>query len=441
VDLDWGAFPVDRGPDYPVRGRVRVVRKTGSDDNPGTEESPFRSINRALAEAGAGDLIRVHGGRYTEGRPDDFRALVLNKRGITLTAAPGEQVTVSAKSPDYRYGCAIEASDVILNGINLEGFRYAIQVGSGSEPQKGVVISNLTVKAPGGGFNEGIIAYEETAAKGFPTSDGLLIKNVSLLGVAMGVSCNSGPCRSWRLENVRVVGRGGEGSGADAVAIENGDNMLFYKVDVSRVAGDGIDTKATRVVVWDSHVHHVARNGVKLWHGGDIVNTRIHHTGADASVVTEQGPKVRLLHTLVAYHNKGGGTSYNMTFGYDSQAAQEVEIINSIIYNTSGGAYFNPASSVKIVNSLFYGMDNGSVLESGKGSLGLAEGPGAIQARGLGGGNVFSDPMLGEDFHLKAGSPAVDRGRRAGSFYPARDALGAPRVRGKGPDLGPFEDF
>jgi hypothetical protein len=240
---------------------------------------------------------------------------------------------------------------------------------------------------------------------------------------------------------VKVVGSGGEGSGADAIAIENGENMLFYKVDVSRVAGDGIDTKATRVVVWDSHVHDVARNGVKLWHGGDIVNTLIHHTGADASLVTEHGPKVRLLHSLVAYHNKGAGSSYNMTFGYDSQAAQEVEIINSIIYNTSGGAYFNPASSVKIVNSLFYGMDNGNVLESGKGTVELSDGAGAIQARGLGRGNVFSDPMLSGDFRLKAGSPAVDRGRRGESAYPERDALGAPRIQGKGPDLGPFEDF
>lgn len=442
VNLDWDAFPRDRGPDYPVTGKERVVSRTGDDGNPGTEARPYRSIGKALSVAGPGDLIRVHEGRYAEGMPDDYRALVLEQENLVLTAAPGETVTVTPRSAEYKYGCAIQASHVTVNGINLEGFTYAMQIGAENETQKDVVISNLAIRAPGEGFNEGIIAYEDTRSKGFPTMSGLLIKNVSISGTALGVSCNAGPCTSWRLENVEVVGKmGEEGSGADAIAIENGDNMLFDRVDVSKASADGIDTKATRVVVWDSHVHDLGRNGVKLWHGGDVVNTLIHHTGADAAVVTKLGPRVRLLHCVVAYHNKNGPSSYNMTFGYDDPEAQEVEIIDSIIYNTSGGAYFNAASRVRIINSLFYGMDNGKILDKGEEPLEFSQGPEALGARGLGEGNVFADPKLDEAFHPRPGSPAIDRGKALEALYPARDARGEPRVKGGGPDLGPFEDF
>ena len=49
----------------------------------------------------------------------------------------------------------------------------------------------------------------------------------------------------------------------------------------------------------------------------------------------------------------------------------------------------------------------------------------------------FMDPTQG-DFRLKADSAAVDAGKVA-MPYPAEDRDGAPRIRGKAPDIGPFE--
>jgi len=435
VNLDWSGFPKDPGPNYAVSGKTIVVKTSGNDGNPGSEASPMRTIAAALDKAASGDMVKVHGGSYSESWPDDYRALVMTKPNVVLTAAAGEQVTVTSS---YEYGIAIEASNIVVNGINLQGFTYSIQIGR-SSGQKNVVISNLTIT--GGSEGEGIIAYDQ--GSGTPVLDGLLVKNVTVLNAWMGISCNAGPCKSWRFENVKVDGGGGSGSGADAIAVEDGDNFLFHNVEVTGVAADGIDTKATRVVIWGCHVHHVERNGVKLWHGGDVVNTLIHHTGADAAVVTEEGPKTRLLHTVVAYHEKGGPTGYNMTFGYDSQAAQTVEIIDSIIYNTNGGTYFNGASNVLIENSLFFGIDDGMVLQSVKyGTVTLAHGPQRIDSLGMGSANIFADPKLNASFHLQAGSPAIDKGKKlSNQYYPTTDLAGGPRVKGSGPDIGPFEDF
>jgi hypothetical protein len=195
-------------------------------------------------------------------------------------------------------------------------------------------------------------------------------------------------------------------------------------------------------VVWGCHVHDVARNGVKLWYGGDIVNTSVHHVGADAAVNIKYGERVRILHSVIGWHNKGAGTSYNMTFRYDDNGPIQADIINSIVYNTSGGAYFSKQATVNIQNSIFFGIDNGTVLDRGSVHLTLAGGAASIAAAGLGSGNLFVDPLLdATSQHPKAGSPAINKGKPLSTLYPATDLAGNPRVKNGAPDLGPFEDF
>jgi hypothetical protein len=425
-----------------VAGRTWVVKTTGNDTNAGTDAAPLRTIAAALGKAQSGDLVRVHGGAYVEGTPGDYRALIMDKDNVILTAAPGESVTVTPKT-GYKSGLVMVGSKLVVNGINLNGFTPSIQFGLSSKTQTNLVISNLTVQAPTGVFSDGIVDYADTTAKGFPSIKGLLIKNVKVLGASLSISCNSGPCSSWKLENVTVVGSAATsgGSGADAIAIESGDNMLFYKVDVSGASADGIDTKATRVVVWDSHVHHLARNGVKLWYGGDIVNTCIHHTGADTALNVKGGDRVRILHSTIAFHNYNAGTSYNMTFRYDDNGPLQVEIINSIVYNTSGGAYFSNNATVTIANSLFYGMQNGVILDFGGIHITTSDSPTVFQTKGLGTANLITAPGLDADLRQGAASAVINKGKVLSTLYPAEDLEGRPRVKNALPDLGPFEEY
>ena len=69
------------------------VATTGSDIADGSEDRPFRTINRAASVALAGDTVVVHEGVYREwvdprhgGRSD--------QRRITYEAAPGEHVVI-----------------------------------------------------------------------------------------------------------------------------------------------------------------------------------------------------------------------------------------------------------------------------------------------------------------------------------------------------------
>ena len=438
VDLNWEAFPIDPGPNYVTSGKILVVKKTGNDSNLGTEQQPFLTINKAVSVSSPGDIVKVYSGVYKEAIKEDYRALVLNKENLILTAAPGEAVTIEPGS-GYKYGIEISASGIILNGISLNGFTYAVQIGEKNKSQKNVIISNLNITASSSSA-EGIIAYYNTANKGFATSDGLLIKNVVISGAGMGISCDSGPCHSWRVENVKVLGAGGSSWGADGIAIENGENLLFHQVEVAGFGADGIDTKAKKVVVWGCHIHNLKKNGVKLWYGGDIVNTIIHNTGADASVVTEYGPRIRLLHSIIAFHNYKAGSSYNMTFGYDSNEAQQVDIVNSIIYKTSGGAYINKNSKLNIENSLFFGMENGNILSYGNSDVTIGQGVSGLAQ--FGSGNIVANPQLNEiTFELKSTSPGINKGKKLSVNYPDFDILGRPRVKSGVCDISPFEGY
>lgn len=69
------------------------VAKNGSDQNPGTLNQPFLTINKAASVAMAGDTVIVHEGEYREWVKPKFKGLS-DKRRITYQAAEGEKVVI-----------------------------------------------------------------------------------------------------------------------------------------------------------------------------------------------------------------------------------------------------------------------------------------------------------------------------------------------------------
>jgi len=69
------------------------VSKSGADSNPGTNESPFLTINAAARAARAGDTVIVREGEYREWVKPKYGGLSNNRR-ITYAAADGEKVII-----------------------------------------------------------------------------------------------------------------------------------------------------------------------------------------------------------------------------------------------------------------------------------------------------------------------------------------------------------
>ena len=432
----WDRFPNDRTGPYGSSGR-KTHLKPGK---PGI-------LAAAVMSARKGDTILLQGGTYMEGPADDDMALRIDVDNLVIRSVPGQRARIIPQGPVTKRGIIIGADNVMLHGLDIEGFTAAgIGIGTPQKTVKGTILSDLRLNLPGAGqWVDGISIWPDFRSRKTPVVDGLLIRDVKVIGASLGISCNAGPCNNLWLENVLVQGAPGTGSGADAVAVESGENVVLVNVEVSGASADGIDIKASRVLIWGCTVHNVQRNGVKLWAGGDVVNTVIHHTGADASVVLFAG-KYRLVNSLVAFHNYDGNKSYNLTAGHGIREGLEVSLINSIFYNTSGGMYFADQAKVEVSHCLFSGIQNGNLMRVHKGGKVVNLTPLALGARtkalGLGEGNRvgkpgFVDPAKG-NFQLKAGSVAVDGGRVA-MPYAAEDRLGNPRVVGKAPDIGPFE--
>jgi len=442
--INFAAFPKDPGTCSGTR--VYHVATNGNDGNPGSQAQPFRTIVKALQTAGSGDAILVRGGNYSEGavddqgNPADHRSLVLTQSNFALCAVSEETVTVSPRAGVFTYGMEITGNNVLVDGINLSGYPTSlIQLGTGT-PLQNILLKNMTLTASGNAGKDGIATYNSQV-------NGLLISNVIVKNAFIGIQCNQGPCRNWRLDRVKVVNDPSQGdTGQDAIAIENGDNFLLSNVEVTGAAGDGLDFKGSNVAVFNANVHHNRRNGVKFWQGGDLVNSFVVNHGADAAVVFDHGGTYRILNSLIAYENFGG-TSYTLTAGYDQpNDPLNFSIINSVFFNNAGAIWVSPATQVTLQNNLFTPTTSTQIFIKGNAMVSNGDLPTSLSQIGTASGNLdfnsnplFTNPASG-DFTFPNNSPL----RNAGvvpNLSPSYDYRGQPRVLGGSPDLGPLELF
>ncbi len=427
VNLDFSAFPAL--PDAtPPAAKLLYVATDGSDPlGDGRPGHPYRTIHRAVQAAVAGDTIVVRGGIYPERNEEyDFRALVIDRPDLTIMASPGERVLIRPEASDVRYGVEIDADHVTLLGLDFDGFA-AETIGFGVPTVHDIRLCNLEIR----NTPEGIVKHDGLL-------EGLLVYRVKMSGISLiGLHCGNGTGNSWRIERCRIEMASNSGSsGADAFAIEHGDNLLLIESEFTGAAADGIDIKGSNAVIYGCTVARVGRNGIKLWQGGDVINTLVHHTGADAAIVGEAGARFRLLNCTIGYHNFHGLTSYNMSFGYDTTGHTSlIELVNCIIFNTSGGIWFNPDYTVRISHCLFHGMENGRIFEHGAHLATLNDGSAGFA--GYGSGNQVADPGLDSAFRPRSGSPAIDRAADAPA--PGYDHDRIIRPLGAGCDIGAYE--
>lgn len=399
------------------------------------------SIAAALDGAGSGTTVEVASGTYVE-RPDDWVALEVPTDDLCIRAQ-GEVVLEAAD--EQGLGISLTGDGIVVDGLVLRGFEAGIGIdGREGETQRELTVQSVRIEELTGDFREGVVAFAEPPDAETPVLDGLLLLDVVVDGADLGVSCNVGPCEHVWVERTRVNGRAGsEDSGADALAIEEGRQVVVVDTTVQGVAADGIDTKADEVVVFGAEVVDVGRNGIKLWRGGDVINTVIDGTGGDASLVGEEPGTYRYLHTLVAHHGDPDGTPYVGTWSYDVRSSDiVVEIVNTIFFENSPGGFFVPdGASLSVRNSIFEGGSAHRLFDIGDDeALTFAELAG-FEAAGFGVGNQVGDPQFadadGRDFSTEASSPARDAAEAIDGLEV--DFEGGPRVRGAAPDIGPVE--
>lgn len=335
-------------------GTVHYVSTAGSDSNPGTLASPWKTVQKALSSLLPGETALVRGGTYSQN-------LRMTRAGtasapITVAAYPGEVVVLhpSASSPTYPLEVASGAAFVRFQGFVIEN-------------AVGPSTTNVYVDGTAHDIEVSQCEVRNSQRQGFFIDS--TTRNIHVLGCS--IHDNGNVSNPQQDHGIYVEGR---------------DQLIANCVIYGQPHGFGVQVypNSDRVTVVDNTIV-----GNKL--GGVVI-------GGETTTANS---------TLVA----NNVLAYNSGFGIGSYWGGPVGVGNVAHDNLGWG-------------------NGGGDFPSGPDGAGIAFSS-----------NVVADPLFvdraAEDFHLKAGSPAIDRA--LADLALPWDVGGGSRPSGPLPDLGAYE--
>ncbi|MGB3641667.1 MAG: right-handed parallel beta-helix repeat-containing protein [Rivularia sp. (in: cyanobacteria)] len=447
------------------------VSQKGSDDNPGTKEQPWKTIDYAVGKDSvveAGDTILVQPGTYKE-------LITLEKSGneklghITLKA-DGD---VTLRDPDpkeggFREGVIQSANQGhwIIDGFRIENTSWA---GISLRDANNMIVQNNHTFETGA---SGIIVLPESYYKGGEAE--VTSKNIKVLD-------NKIERANWRW-----TGRGDENGTQEALSIWGVDGFEVANNIVKEATREGIDIKTGSR---NGSVHNNTVTGAakisgtaKGYNGGpaiyvdgnradtfnvDIYNNVVYKNASEGIAINDEEPgagdvkDIRVFNNLV-YDNgtKGVNSGAGIMVGSN---VEDVEITNNTLsgnvqsFTIDGSDFFegNIIDNVVLRNNIFANpsyrngfiedakdviLDNNlftdsvdKMFEEGSGVENIKE-TNNLQVKSVG----FSDSKA-NDYHLNSDSPAVDTGTNTIPSYLSTDKDGKQRKIGKAVDIGTFE--
>ncbi|RMF27033.1 MAG: hypothetical protein D6759_18450, partial [Chloroflexi bacterium] len=136
---------------------------------------------------------------------------------------------------------------------------------------------------------------------------------------------------------------------------------------------------------------------------------------------TSQPVTGTLVHNTFAANDRGSGSGRIAV--HLNAAYVTLVLTNNLIYSHTYGVYATTGSTATLYSTLFYANSDGDT-----------GGPGSIANTDP---ITGADPLLDADYHLRAGSPAVDAGVNVP--WVTTDIDGDPRPLGAFPDIGADE--
>ncbi len=417
---------------------------SGSDGADGkAQATAFKTLQHASDLTAPGDTVYVMNGTYSD--PSAYAPLWVTRGGtasawILYQAYPGQHPVIQVASTNWA-GIAVsppQNSTGSIGYVVLDGFEV-----SGNSP-------NLTLAQA--------TSDEHTLTS--PTNSS---------GIALGEAFTS--TASVNVHHVTVQNcvshdnpAGGIGSvQADFITVQ--DSVTYGNAFYSPYAASGISLYEMRNQATDTGYRNFVLRNTSYGNVEKIGNANAGYTITDGNGIiiddndnTQSSNVLYTGRTLVAnnlvYGNGGSGIHafhsshvdflYNTAYS-DNAAIKEGEIFanvgtdvlieDNVMYARTGSYVSSNCSNTKVTsdfNVLFNGASYG---------CGTASDPLAAGAHDLVADPKLVKPALsGGDFHLQAGSPAIDHGNSA--QFPSNALGGGARAYGKAPDTGCYEsDF
>jgi hypothetical protein len=424
---------VSNGVPFVVRpGRIFFVAATGSNSNPGSFESPWRTIVKAKNAMAPGDIAYVMDGITQIGVDDYGASLAIASAGqpgrpIALVAYPGAKVVVgSASGPEFAIrtpAIGQRFSYWTLAGLTLRG---------GNQGLKLVLVSGWRIVAndmscPNG---DGPVACFEAAGSenlqvlgNFIHDSGrssagkqyhsmYFTTDSNHIDVGWNTIANNRSCRGIQFHSSPLDGN----SGFNQYDLIVHDNLIHGQV-CDGINFATIDPSKGPVLAYNNVIYAV---GTGPDPKGEISNYAcISSPGITNRGAPGTGAADFFNNTLYDCGSRGGVNSGAFHVGAGSPT---VRLRNNIVVAQKGENYLEPAGNASRTagsHNLWFGAGNG---------------PANLTA------NIKADPRFANlanfDLHLQPQSPAVGAGTDAGI---SSDFDGVPRPQNGVCDLGAFQ--
>ena len=371
------------------------VGKSGcSNSGPGSKGQPFCTINKGISKLSAGDKLQVGSGVYNE----QVKVNVSGSSGkpVVIEAAPGAKPIIDGSGKSHYEEGLINISNrshVTLRGLTVRKSSYYCMAISGS---KYIVVEKMLVDT----CYHGGIVFDQY-------SENVKALNNEVKGTdKCGQSCGTHEAITIsQTTNFTVAGNyvhHGIKEGIDAK--DESSNGQIYNNTVANMGQVGIYLNhCQQVKIYHNNVHHNGSSGFQISVGDyamgskKTINNEIYQNQSWANSYsgmefwTEDSGDMG---SNKIYNNVfHGNAHYGIDLSDDDSYVKKNVIRNNIISSNSMGGISGDATSANTIShNLYYQTGSGT--------------PGANKVTG--------DPKVVNaakgDFHLTAGSPAMDKG-------------------------------
>jgi len=407
-------------------GPVYYVDPSGSDENDGSQSTPWQTIQHAVNNADPGDTILIQSGAYAGARIERSGT---EGSWITLVAALNANVLINSPGPNNRHESNLEfetwdGNEIVaywvVNGLEVSGApNWGIDIrGSEGNHSHSFVIQNNKV------HNNGLVSGKSGIFTAF-------------------------------VDDVIVDGNESYSNGEHGIYLSNsGDHFIVRGNWLHQNFNCGLHINGDL----DSGEDGIISDGL-------IENNRIYENGADGcSAINMDGVTDTIVRNNLLYQNHAGGISIFQENG--AICSQNNQILNNTIVQAEDGRWaINLSDDSCINNKIFnniiltlHGWRGSIVIPSptvdgfesdynvimdrfssddDNSVISLSE----WQSLGYDIHSIVASPdevfVSSIDYHLKPGSPAID----AGLTLPGvtEDIEGTPRPQGEAYDIGVFE--
>jgi len=419
-------------------GNVYYVSPSGDDSAPGTQEKPWKTIQKAADTLEAGDTAYIMTGTYAE-RVTPRRSGREGKE-ITFAALPGHTPVIDGRTVPLNNDQAALCEIANRNFIRISGLQ--IVNANAFSGACGIILSQVDH-----------VIIEKCAFRSIASS-----------GIAIWDS------RSVTIADNEIESAARQGEQACIVltgttGFEISGNHIFSG-SAGEVRGEGITVAegAADGKIVRNRIHHLGRPGIYIdaWDrktsGIEVTGNTIHHCQGDGLVlVQELGgalESIRISNNLI-HDNRDCGLVCGRSSVGSPQPMKEISIINNTFSRNGtdawGGGLLIDTPRIEAIlvrNNLFsqnaqfqLRLETDVPWAAVPADHNLFDALIDVDEEYIGTDFIMGPALFidaeGGDFHLQARSPAIDCGSTAAA--PADDLDGTARPQGPGIDIGCYE--